>query len=405
MAIQNINSTVFGPLMETQSRTRHRIMPVKNVCPPCPVIHCDTCCPNDLGGSFMVGPGDNIYLQFYLEDTFNEDPTDPQLGWQHSSHGPDDYWLELHVFDQNNNEIELDGIDDIATAWSVSYMEGQSVQNVVIPADFFFDRGIKCFYFCVRVVGIRWSEYLVVDFVGPNQPPNPFYGMVYLDSNNGAYVYVYTLLNNGDEGWVQQYQPPQGTIVYENSTGAWWNVVFDPNNGSSQAVKIPRPELVDDPIGAVQFCCTRLYQTDDCRDTVQICTLRDSGMDCLGRFYERPPNGVTVGDASFRLCRRFPGSFEPDAYPIERTETEDGIVISGSYRERARLRLAGICRYDAEEIAAILANEDFLIDDQTWDSAPGAVEKNNDNGSLWWPDITIEREICEGNKDCDFEFD
>lgn len=397
MPIYTLDQTSYGPAVDFNSAVRYRAFPVKVVCPECPVNECDCPCPNDAaGGGYLVASGDKIFLQFFFEDLINANPEIPALGWYES--GNPDWFVQLNVYDMNDNALlpPGDGIEHIADAWSVWHNGTNSVQQVVLDVDQLVKKlglsDLGCFYFCVKFKTPKWEEFETVQLVTVGLPKTTGYlaGQVILSGLN-----FYQLIGGT---WTLIGGLAPGAIVYESSTGQWYT------NSAGAITKIPRPEVAsEDPADEVR-CCTRTYKLVRCEGTVQVCGSRTSGKDCRGYVYGRPTNGVGSGDSSYRFCTRVPGSFEPIAYPIDRKISEDGVVIRGGYSERARLRTDGICRTDAEDIASILSSEDFTIDGESFDTVSD-VEKNNDEGSLWYLDVTVERTICDGKNDCDFSFE
>ena len=100
---------------------------------------------------------------------------------------------------------------------------------------------------------------------------------------------------------------------------------------------------------------------------------------------------------------RIKGSFEPIAFPVQREVKDDGVLISGGFKERYQLRGDRLCLEDAKNLASIISNEDFLILDKTWEIV-GDVVKDNDEGGLWYPTINFERTICDSKDSCGFDF-
>jgi len=378
---------------DTGATTRYRLLPSQVDCPVCPIEVCETCCPAELGAPHYVADGDDIHLQFFFEDLVNSDPENPTLGWRKTGDSPGDYWLELGLYDQNGNLVSAN-IDFFADAWSVWHNGSQSVQNVVIKLGTRFEN-YSCFHFCVKIFSPSLVEYITVELVTGALPDSSGY-------EEGDTILVgdvlYTIVNGAWKG--NGVQEP-GTLVYEATTGQWYTVT-----SPGLVEKIERPEVVSNPTGVSTNCCTAPYRKILCESSVEVCTDRTSGKDCKGRDYSRPTGGVLGGSRSsqFQYCKRFPGSLEPIAYPVTRELSEDGVLIQGGYSERARLRTSGICRYDAEDIAAVLGSEGFTIDGEIWDTVTD-VERNNENGILWYLDITLGREICEGTKDCNFSFE
>lgn len=379
--------------LNTEATTRFRTLPKKVECPECPIEVCETCCPAEMGAPHFFAEGDKIYLQFFFEDTFNADPENPTYGWAETGDNPGDFWLQLVIYAPDGTLISS-VLEDLAQAWASWHDGTQSVQNLILDTSLPGFVGVDCFYYCVRLLGPSFVEYQTVVLVtgALPDPANFEQGDTILV---GDILYVLT-----GRSWISQGPVGSGDLIYESSTGSWYQ------SDGSTVDKIDRPELVDNPSVGLGQCCGGIYRKIRCEQTVEICTARTTGKDCQGRVFDRPTNGDQggIGSSAFRYCRRFPGSIEPTAYPVQREITEDGVLIQGGYSERARLRTAGICRYDAEDIAAVLASEGFTIDGEPWDTITD-VERNNENGLLWYLDITLGREICQATKDCNFDFD
>lgn len=397
MPIINVDLTPVIAAGDFVSATRYRAFPVKTLCPECPTVECNCPCPNDAtGGGYLVAEGDKIHLQFFFEDLVNADPTAPTLGWFET--GDLDYFVKLGVYDlAGNNLVPVgDGIEAFAESWAVWHDGTQSVQQVTIDAsDLIAKLGLAalgCFYFCVSVKSPTWEEFETVQLVS-GATPDPD------DYEDGDVVLAGSTFYQLAAGtWTPIGGLSPGELVYEASTGQWYTL------SGTVVIKVARPEVATERETEETLCCTRTYKIVRCEDTVLICSTRTSGKDCRGYVYDRATGAKASRRPEYRFCTRVPGSFEPIAYPVQRKISEDGVVIRGGYSERARFRTDGICRADAESIAAILSSEDFTIDGQYFDTVSD-VEKNNDEGSLWYLDITLERTICDGKNDCDFTFE
>lgn len=396
MNIQVIDRTPADDPQDTLSFTRYRAVPVKVECPECPTEVCDDCCPAEIGGARYAANGDKIYLQYAFEDLVNDDPTAPTKGWKRDGDAEGDYWLALSIHDENGQDLFAgQNINDIADAWSVYHNGNQSLQNVVLDASKIFATGASCFFVRVEVFFPSWSEFINIENATNELPSDlsPY--------EEGDLIYVGGLIYRLDNGaWVVDSVISDGDYFYNSANGVWF--IYD--NSIPDAVKVDSPVTVDDLVGNSITCNSGLYKKVRCEDTILITSDRTSGRDCKGIFYGFPTGEAIQNDSRYRLNFRLQGSIEPIAYPISREVTEDGVTVGGSYSERARLRTAGVCRYDAELLAAVLASESFFIEGESWETATD-VEKNNENGNLWWIDVTLEREICSGVDDCDFRFE
>ena len=64
------------------------------------------------------------------------------------------------------------------------------------------------------------------------------------------------------------------------------------------------------------------------------------------------------------------------------------------------MRTWAITQGTASRIGSIINTDGFRIDGTNWEVG-GEIPKNNDKGSMWYPDFEVEREICETDQDCD----
>lgn len=125
--------------------------------------------------------------------------------------------------------------------------------------------------------------------------------------------------------------------------------------------------------------------------------------DCIGRYYGKLDKGAgnwdlenDVYDNSVRLY----GEISPSSFSVE-TETKITTkvfrVIRSNTRENFKFRLRPIPPYMADNLKYALSAQEVLVDGTAY-TFNGTVEKNNDNGLMWIPDITLQKlDICATN--------
>lgn len=394
MATTIIDYTPGDSPIAAQSSTRHKLLPIKLKCPECPVEECETCCPSEMGQPHYVAAGDVLYLQYFFEDLVNPDPKDPTLGWKESGMADGEYWIALELYDHQGNLI-TDNIDEMqgSLAWATWHNGEQSIQQAVIGVS---SQMLPCFHFCIRVYVPDIVDYKIVSDVYPpgDLPPIESEGTSIMMGN-----FLWTVVNGA---WKNFGECEAGDLVYETKTGLWYQ-----SDGSVLTELGDEPDLVNDPFGPFTRCCTNLYKVVTCEESFEVVNKRIKGKDCFGFVYDTIPearrNGVPGFNERHNFRKRYPGSVEVIAYPITREETDNEILVQGYYSERARVRTSGVCRYDAEYMAALIASEDFLIEGISWSVVTDTISRNNDNGLLWWLDFEIERTICEGTDSCEFD--
>ena len=129
----------------------------------------------------------------------------------------------------------------------------------------------------------------------------------------------------------------------------------------------------------------------------------DGTKDCIGRYYGKLDKGAgnwdlenDVYDNSVRLY----GEISPSSFSVE-TETKITTkvfrVIRSNTRENFKFRLRPIPPYMADNLKYALSAQEVLVDGTAY-TFNGTVEKNNDNGLMWIPDITLQKlDICATN--------
>lgn len=129
----------------------------------------------------------------------------------------------------------------------------------------------------------------------------------------------------------------------------------------------------------------------------------DGTKDCIGRYYGKLDKGAGNWDLDtdfYDNSVRYYGEISPASFSIE-TETKITTkvfrVIRSNTRENFKFRLRPIPPYMADNLKYALSAQEVIVDGQSY-TFNGTVEKNNDNGLMWMPDITLQKlDICATN--------
>lgn len=364
-----------------KDHTIRRRLPVRVECLGCQEEVSDTCpeCSNDIQAANYVTCEGALPLQFFFEDAFNNDPTNPVFGWGQ--------WLKPTLISPNTSTLITD-MADIATSWWVTSVDGQSIQTIILDmakvcALIGED---KCFYLqieiCRKNVACRRFVATCGDIGGIQ--PHPLVGTYFFDTT-GLVLYIFQI-----GGWVAVIVAANDCVWCKNSgvlygyNGNTW-VVVDPQN---QQLTLG---LCD------KYCFTDVYKIVRCEDVICFESFFTK-WDCIGYYYAAPDPEVTTEDGgyepfSMRMCLL--GSIEKQSFSFEIETTEDGDkTIKKTEREAARIRLWALSEFQAKKVANIFMGETWGIDGEMWEDNT-AVEKNNDISHNWFPDITVTRQICE----------
>lgn len=157
-----------------------------------------------------------------------------------------------------------------------------------------------------------------------------------------------------------------------------------------------------------QSCFYGQYEIQaQCKDTVTLEGIF-TGEDCQGFFYGLPLQRGYVGSKRFnyRNFLRVYGSFETQAFPRIEEDSDNRDRINTILNQQSLLRTWGLPELVAYHIANIFMSEpnQLFVDGEPWEKASD-IEKNNDNSSEWWLEITVERELCERGNVCDDQTD
>ena len=356
-------------------------------CVDCDAIEECPECSQDVAYKVPVVQGDIVYFQFNLEDSFNERPSTPTVGWLEDP--SEDYWLSAELQWANNplSNLELPS-NDIILSNSVGYYNG-SYQNLIINSakvyEYMIAEGITdCFRFEIttyrKVVSTTYLTVVSIAVVLPNAA-NYSEGQ-YAVTNTGIYQIV-----NG--AWSLQDAPTLGQIVFNSGSGKFYEYtgVFP---------WIPaEPDYIFEPNTT---CYTSWHKFIICEPTLRIYGVHGR-TDCNGKYFGEPDFQSSM---PYIDTYRIEGTLEMRSITTSEQRNENDIITEFKQFENWILRNS--YKSFPDQIARRLANSltapTFQIDGNEYVNA-GDIAKRNDQGNYWWVEITLQRLLCEKENDCD----
>ncbi len=353
---------------------------------------CQRGCGTEFSFFYLVEAGDTIPLQFHAADNYNANPQVPTAGWRVTDPA---YWLSLEILDGSGNLIWEGSTADLSTSFHVGFGEFGGYQNVVVDVDKLLAvlAGIpytgNCFSFRLKARSLV-AEYITVN--GEERPGDTSglpVGWTTID------IDTFEVLEwNGTAFVVIEPNPPTGNF-YVAETGQWYGVV------GGGFVGLLEPPAVEEE--AFEYLYTMGYRFRLCNEPAVLFESEQGGKDCAGFIHQ-------VGDATFvglagitteAFQHRFKvkGSLEAEALPFSRELTKNNRLVRTSTDRTSRLRTRGMPHASARLVQAVVTADAFTIDGQAWDEVEG-LQRNNDQGLMWWLNVLVTRQDCEASARC-----
>jgi hypothetical protein len=358
------------------------------VCVPCDAIEECPTCPIDQAYKVPVVAGDLVYFQFRLEDHYNANPVIPDYGWL--SNPSDQYWLAATIEFANLDSIPLP-FGDFIRSNSLGWANG-SYQNLVIDSAKVFEYiqseqlATDCWRIKLETFRKVVDEFFVVVSIGSEFPLPPIPQGAYAVVGDVLYIY-----NLGEWASVQQIQT--GDWVQLTKNGLFYQ--FD---GEEWVEGTPQNAIVQD-----RTCFTSWHKFAICETTVLLEGIFGF-QDCQGYFYGITEEQQAAGNLPFRDRWRIWGSFEMQAVLSERTETDEGVLLTLIQNEEWILRNnPGLPEKVIRRLANTLNATRTFINSNEYKSASD-IRKINPAGLYWFISVTVQRLLCEKRSDCDDDF-
>lgn len=381
MTIVEINKTAAVPTIKDDlAIARWRDIGPRAECYACDEIEECTTCGNDSGYHNPVAAGDFIFLQTKFTDQYNSDPENPQYGWYD---GTANWFIKATIQFKSGPDIVLNAQPIISDA-GVGFA-GQSFQNLTLNASEILDAGSgECFRIKFETQKLAFDfEYTGVLGIGAIFPTGFIAeGALWIDGVN-YYQYI-------GGSWLGLPGPiPNGTIVFTKKDGLFYELVAGVWTPYTP-VKVP---------AAGPSCTTAWYEKALCEETVLIEGYHGS-KDCKGSTY-----GIIETEyqyhPGYRDQYRVWASFECVGFPPEITKDEDDTLTKFVLRENWLMRSTrGWRKQIAEKVAHSFLAKNLFIEGNEYQNA-SAVEKKNDDGTEWWPEINVTRRNCESGNTCE----
>jgi hypothetical protein len=359
-------------------------------CFPCGVDQEEICppCPSDGRFDRVTDCEDEIYLQFQIPDTFNDDPTNPTEGWYDGQPNP---WLYLEVV-YDTGEIINTPISQICDEWNVGYIDGRTVQNVLVSMPRLCNLlpdGTNCFYFRVKICEggtSAASAYTIETFISTPTPGDLCSPVGSLYASLGpAQLWDCTVTG------LQELTFNAGDYLYNKATGLWYEKV-------GEGLDRVDPPEIPEGCDVFSYCYTLPFKLERCQ---QLVTFEADflGFDCLGNYYGELSGYFGSSNFFYKNIFKVRGTLEVIAYPIEIELNDANVRLKRTMYERALLRTWGMPEIVAKRIANVFMGDTWSVNGQSWDNVE-EVAKNNDTSSYWWINLQLEREICEKPQLC-----
>lgn len=84
----------------------------------------------DKNARIFIAEGDLIYLNLAFPDTVNPDPIVPEYGWIEGG----DYLIKVDIVEPDGNEVEVNDVSTIASAWQVGSKDEKPFQRIALEA-------------------------------------------------------------------------------------------------------------------------------------------------------------------------------------------------------------------------------------------------------------------------------
>lgn len=358
--------------------------PLKRDCGTCQDAN-ENCpaCTNDLPFYRFVKCDQSLHLQLNFIDEWNTDPLNPDDGWL-------DGWLGISLVTPTT-VIPVTDMLQIASEWMVgATAEGLTYQNLVIDMTKTCSLigNENCFYFKFSNCKPGYSE---PDYVAercanlaglpPNTTTLPI-GFLYFDNSNSWNLWQW------DGATWNLVTVTAGQVVYCSLTGVFYEKSGDSYIVVDNPFENPDPDNPD-----CTDCYSELFRVQLCEELVEF-SADWAEFDCEGFFHGLADEFVGSSNFAYNPTFTVKANIETIAFPIEEEKTDEGTTVRLTQSERALMRSWGMPQSAVKSIANYLMQRPFYINSEVWDSAT-APEKNNDNGSHWWIELTFEREICD----------
>jgi hypothetical protein len=236
--------------------------------------------------AYLVDPDDIVQLQFHGQDTVNDDPMNPEVGWRTAS---GDYFIELEVVALDGTVLWSGDTSDISTVFYVAHGPNGPYQFVAVNMEMLRAQvaGLpECFYFRAKVFG----GYEPINSVNATSAPVTAVpiGWRYLDFDTN------TVQEQTAGGFVQIGPNEVGEVWYDVSTGTYYRW-----QGAS-FVSLPGPPRPEASLRPFAYFTTMTYRFVRCGEpTVRFRSI-DSGTDCTGFYHDVGTGllGTTVSPAT-----------------------------------------------------------------------------------------------------------
>lgn len=357
-----------------------------------PNFPCQRGCGNERQFFYIVEAGDQIPLQFQVEDFFNTDPNNPAIGWRTSAPGA--YWLGVALMNMDG-EVMWEGTTiQVASSFHVGYGEFGGYQNLTLNitgiintlADTDF-AGTECFYLRIQVFTSVGSFITVNADHEPEVAVSP--GYTYIDFAGSGLVLQWT----GSE-WVEVGPPHAFAVYYVQDSGAYYSHDV---GGWLGLAEPPDPSELGET--GFDYIYTMPFRIRHCNENIVEFASLQSGRDCIGYIHDVAENAVGYNPTTFQHFFKVKGGVEGDSLPIGRELTENGRLLSATIDRTARLRTHGLPESVVRRVQVVVAEEVYAINGEAWDEVE-ALRKNNDGGLFWWLNSLLSKEDCERKARC-----
>jgi|GEM_PF-4103516 len=358
-----------------------------------PCFDCDTIaecedCPADQAYKNPLEDTDLIYLQYNVDDTVNQDPTNPEFGW----HNTGLVWFVKATIEFAQSAPLLVYLNDgtgIVYSASVGY-DKFSFQNLVLSARNILlhiqslGRPTDCFRIHIETQaatdsGHEFSDNLFAALPAPDG---------YLPGTTAVVNGLSYIIDN-DGAWETVAAVPDGSIYWILSYGGFWEY-----SGGLWGPTTPSLAIAE---GAE--CFSGWYEYITCGRTVLIEGVHGL-YDCRNKYYAAVDTEYQQGIA-YRDQFRLEAEFLLVGFPTERTKNDDGISLTFVQKEEYSLTaLRSVPEVVARRVANVLVASNIFINSGEY-SNPSDLSKNNDQGAFWFPIIKLERIACESPNNCD----
>lgn len=369
-------STITPSSVDNGTRARYKDLGPRRECYTCESADACPVCANDSVVRRPVVPGDVLYLQTLFPDQFNLNPENPLYGFYL---GDDNYLIKAIIeYSESPELVVLD--QPFVLAAGVGYFE-RSYQNITLDSLGVLMNGNGCFR--VRFeTQILQSQPKVTAVVGIGPLPD------YRDYRmNELWAYGNHIYKVGLTGWVALTDPVEiGDVVLLLTDAKYYQY-----NGTNY---VDYEMILDTVPGPT--CWTEWFEQAICEETIMLEGYHPAGS-CDGSIYE-PINTESQYHPGYRDQYRVWAAIEKTSYPTERTE-EDGQLTKFILHEQYLIRATrGWSDKIAGKVARTLVGLHVYIDSLEYDSFSN-VERNNEEGYDWYPQITCSRMLCQ-TQDC-----